>query len=159
MSKATIVLPKEGLQATIQAGNHTFYADEPIEDGGTDTGPSPTEMVMGALGSCIAITMRLYADRKGWGLDGVEINLDFERFRGSDYEGYTGTERYVHEIRKGIVLHGDLTDKQRERILEIGGKCPVHRLLASPAFFVEEVLEQEKSAEAQMIEETLSEEA
>lgn len=158
MAKAKVVLPKTGVQTTIQASNHTFYADEPVEDGGTDTGPSPTEMLMGALGSCIAITMRLYADRKGWDLQGVEIDLDFERFRGSEYDAYDGDERYVHEIRKAIVLHGDLTDKQRERILEIGGKCPVHRLIATPSFFVEELLEQEKSAEAKMVEEVLDEE-
>lgn len=159
MSKTKVTLGKEGLQATIHAGNHIFYADEPVEDGGTDTGSTPTQMAMGALGACIAITMRLYANRKGWALDGVEIDLDFERFRGSEYSAYEGDERYIHEIRKAITLHGNLTPEQKERILEIGGKCPVHRLIATPTFFVEELVEHELSEEARMIEETLNEES
>lgn len=158
MSKAKIILPKEGVQTTIVSGNHTYYADEPIEDGGTDTGPSPTQMVMGALGSCIAITMRLYADRKGWSLEGVELDLDFERFRSKDYPAYEGDERYVHEITKKVTLHGALTPEQKERIIEIGGMCPVHRLIASPSFFVEEILEQEHSAEAKLVDEILQDE-
>lgn len=100
---------------------------------------------MGALGSCIAMTMRLYADRKGWALEGVEIELDFERFKARNYPAYDGDERYVHEITKKITLHGSLTEQQRERIIEIGGICPVHRLIATPSFFVQEVLEQEQS--------------
>ena len=71
--------------------------------------------------------MRLYADRKGWALEGVEIELDFERFRAKDYEAYDGNERYVHEITKKITLHGPLTREQKDRIIEIGGMCPVHR--------------------------------
>lgn len=144
MPKAKVILPKDGLQTTIHSGNHVYYADEPIEDGGTDIGPTPTQMVMGALGSCIAITMRLYAQRKGWALEGVELELDFERFKGKDYPAYEGTERYVHEITKKVILHGDLTEEQYARIIEIGGMCPVHRLIASPAFFVDDVIEQEK---------------
>jgi putative redox protein len=145
MAKAKVTLPREGYKTTIQSGHHTYYADEPLDDGGTDEGPSPTEMVMGALGACIAITMRLYAERKGWSLEGVEIELDFERFRGRDYADYEGDEAYVHEIRKGIKLMGNLTEEQKERILQIGAKCPVHRLLASPSFFVEEVLAEEEA--------------
>lgn len=155
MSKAKVILPKEGLQVTVVSGNHTYFTDEPVQDGGTDTGPTPTQMVMGALGSCIAITMRLYADRKGWALEGVELDLDFERFRSKDYPAYEGNERYIHEITKKITLHGPLTDEQKERIIQIGGMCPVHRLIASPAFFVEEVLEQEQSAEAKVVDEML----
>lgn len=144
MSKAKVTLPKDGLQTTIQSGEHIYHADEPIDAGGTNTGPSPTEMAMGALGSCIAMTMRLYAQRKGWELEGVEIELDFERLKGKDYEAYDGDARYVHEITKNVTLHGDaLSSEQRARIIEIGGMCPVHRLIASPAFFVEKVIEQE----------------
>lgn len=142
MSKARIEL-KEGYQTTITARHHTIHADEPVADGGMDTGMTPSEMVMGALGSCIAITMQMYAQRKGWPLEGVDIELDYERFKGVDHEAHEGDDRYVHEIRKGIRLHGDLTDEQRERILEIGGKCPVHRLIATPTYFVEQALAEE----------------
>lgn len=155
MARAKVILPEQGLKTTIHSGEHTYYADEPIADGGTGTAAKPVELLMGALGSCIAITMRLYADRKGWTLEGVEIELDFERFRGTDYPAYDGDERYVHEITKKITLHGDsLTDEQRDRIIEIGGMCPVHRLIATPSFFVQEVIEQEKSAELLLVEKT-----
>lgn len=143
MSKATVILPKEGLQTTIHSSDYIYHADQSVEDGGMGTAATPTEMLMGALGSCIAITMRLYADRKGWALEGVEIELDFERFRGREYEAYDGGERYVHEITKKITLTGSLTDVQRARIIEIGGICPVHRLIATPSFFVQEILDQE----------------
>ena len=143
MSKAIVRLGQDGYTTEIRSGNHVYYADEPVEEGGKDLGPTPTQMTMGALGACIAITMRLYAQRKGWDLQGIEVDLDFERFSGTDYALYEGDEHYVHEIRKGIKIEGDLTEEQRERLLEIGGKCPVHRLIATPAFFVEKALEEE----------------
>lgn len=144
MAKAKVILPKEGLKTDIYSNEHLYHSDEPLEDGGTNSAPTPTQMLMGALGSCIAITMRLYAQRKGWPLDGVEIELDFEKFRAADYPAYNGDAAFVHEISKSIKLIGDLSEEQKARILEIGGKCPVHRLLASPNFFVEQVLAEEK---------------
>jgi uncharacterized OsmC-like protein len=146
MSKAYVRLGNEGYRTEIKSRGHTYYADEPEDDGGLDSGPTPVEMAMGSLGACIAITMRLYAERKGWPLEGVEIDLDFERFKGADYAAYEGDERYIHEIRKAIKLHGDLTPEQRERILDIGGKCPVHRLIATPSFFVEQELAKESDS-------------
>jgi putative redox protein len=144
MAKAKVILPKEGFKTDIYSNGHLYHADETIEDGGTDSAPTPTQMLMGALGSCIAMTMRLYAQRKGWALDGVEIELDYEKFRGADYALYSGDAPFVHEIRKSIRLIGDLSEEQKARILEIGAKCPVHRILLSPNFFIEEVLEAEK---------------
>lgn len=130
----------DGYRATIQTRTHTYYADEPTDSGGTDTAVTPTEMLMGALGACIAITLRLYAERKGWDLQGVEVTLDHERFAGNEYAAYEGDSNYVHEIRKAITLHGDLDDSQRERLMEIAGKCPVHRLIDTPTFWVSELL-------------------
>jgi putative redox protein len=141
MSKAYITLKKDGIQTTIQTRQHVYHADEPIEDGGTDEMVTPMEMLLGALGSCIAITMRLYAERKQWALEGVEIELEVERFNARDYPEYHGTEPFIHEIRKKIKLLGPLTAEQHQRILEIGGKCPVHRVLATPTFFVETLLD------------------
>lgn len=143
MAKAKVILPREGYKTAIHSRNHVYYADEPLDEGGTDTGPTPMEMLAGSLGACIAITMRLYAERKEWPLEGVEVEIDTERFRGKDYTDYEGTEAYIHEIRKGIKLIGPLTEEQKERILKIGGKCPVHRLIATPSFFVEQVLAEE----------------
>jgi len=141
MSKAFVTLRKaDGYKAEIRAGEHVFYADEPLEKGGTDTMATPSQMVMGALGACIAITLRMYADRKGWPMDSVVVDLDFERFKGMDYPGYEGDSGIVHEVRKGIRITGDLTEEQIERLLDIAGKCPVHRLIATPTFFVEKAM-------------------
>jgi putative redox protein len=141
MSKAYVTVQKEGLQTTVHTRHHVYHADEPEEAGGTDTMVNPVEMAMGALGSCIAMTMKLYADRKGWPLEQVEIEVEVERFRGKDYADNEGDERYVHEIRKRVKLHGDLSDEQRARIMEIGGMCPVHRIIATPTFWVETLLD------------------
>ena len=143
MSKTTVHLG-EGMRTTITAGNHTFYSDEPEQDGGTDTAPSPMKMLLGALGSCMAITSRMYAERKGWPLEGVEVTLDIERFRGVDYPGYTGGASFVHEIRDNIVFHGPLDEDQRERLREIAGRCPVHRVIENPAFFVDEMIQEDE---------------
>ncbi len=128
---------REGTRTTVQIGQHTWHADEPLEHGGTDTGPTPGEMMLGALGSCMAITCKLYAERKGWDLTGVDVSVDYERFRGRDYPAHAGDDLYVHEVREALVFHGDLDDKQRARLRDIAGKCPVHRLLATPTYFVD----------------------
>lgn len=137
MAKATVRLGREGLRTDIQIRNHTIHADEPTDSGGTDTAPSPTELLLGALGSCMAITARLYAQRKGWPLEGVEVALDVERFAGKEYAAYSGDAAFVHEVRNQIVLHGPLDDEQRARLLDIASRCPVHRIVENPAFFVD----------------------
>lgn len=148
MPGAFVKLRKEdGFKAEIRAGNHTFYADEPIDKGGTDTMATPSQMAMGALGACIAITLRMYADRKKWPVESIEVDLDYERFKGADYEGYDGDEGIIHEVRKGIRISGDLTEDQVERLLDIAGKCPVHRLIATPTIFVEKALEEDSEVQ------------
>jgi len=146
MGKTTVHLG-EGYKTTIQSRHHVYHADEPVDKGGTDAHATPSEMLLGALGSCIAITMKLYAERKGWQIDSVDIELDFERFSGKDYADYDGEAAFVHEFRKHIIINGDLDEKQRERLLDIAGKCPVHRALAMPAFFVEAELEADNQPE------------
>ena len=130
----------EGLRTTIQAGNHTIIVDEPAIDGGTDLGPTPMDLVLSALGACAAITAKMYAARKGWPLEGVEIDVSMEKFKGVDYPGYIGSSDFVHEFRQGIVFKGPLTHEQRERLLQIAGKCPVHRLFTTPSFLFEELV-------------------
>lgn len=140
MSKTQVSL-SGGLQTKITTRHHTYYSDEPESAGGTDTMVSPVEMTMGALGACVAMTIKLYAERKGWPLEGVDVELEVERFRGRDYPDYDGNERYVHEIRERVTLHGDLSDEQKSRMMEIGGKCPVHRIISTPTFWVEDLVE------------------
>lgn len=139
MSAVTVWTDK-GLRAVAKAGNHTWYADESVEDGGTDDGPDPVQMFLGALGSCIVITVGLYASRKKWPLEKVEVNLDIERFNAADYPAYQGDSPIIHEIREEVIMHGsELTGEQHARLMEIAKRCPVRRVLTSPTFFVEPV--------------------
>lgn len=132
-----IVKMSEGYLTTGSARTHTWHADLPEKSGGGDAYGTPEEMILTALGSCMSQTAKLYAARKGWQLDGVEVTLEVERFTGADYDAYEGDERYVHEIREHIVFHGPLDDDQRARLREITGKCPVRRIIATPTFFVD----------------------
>jgi putative redox protein len=100
-------------------GGQTVYVDEPRESGGTDTGPSPTRLVAGALAGCIAITMEMYGERKGWELGDLEVAVDVE------YRDYMPIS-YAVTLR----LPAELEDEQRQRLLAVARKCPVHRLLA-----------------------------
>lgn len=99
-------------------GHHHLVADEPVDLGGGDTGPAPDELVLGALGACTAITLRMYAERKQWPLESVEVSLD--------YESRT-KEKAV--IRRTVHLTGPLDEEQRQRLLQIANACPVHRIL------------------------------
>jgi putative redox protein len=125
------------LLATITDGKHTWYADESVEGGGSDSAADPVNMLRGALGACIGITLQAYAHRKNWPLEKVEVAVNTQRFTASEYPAYQGDASFVHEIREHIVLHGPLTDEQRARLLDIATKCPVRRILANPTFFVE----------------------
>jgi uncharacterized OsmC-like protein len=127
----------KGLRATAKTDTHTWYSDESIEDGGTATAPDPVQQVLGAVGLCMATTVRLYADRKQWPLERIEIDLTMEKFSAADYPAYQGEATFVHEIREQLTFIGDaLTDEQRARLLDISTKCPVRRIITNPVFFV-----------------------
>jgi putative redox protein len=100
-------------------GGHSIVVDEPVAAGGTDTGPSPTRLVAAALASCIAITMEMYAGRKGWDLGEVEVDVDVE------YDG-PAPRAFAASLR----LPAGLSEEQRERLLVVARKCPVHKALA-----------------------------
>ncbi|WP_158915641.1 OsmC family protein [Caulobacter sp. S45] len=110
------------LQVEIQAGPSRFFADEPVSVGGMDTGPTPHELVSAGLGACTAMTMRMYADRKGWPVERIEVDVAESRAAG-------GPTRFERTIR----LHGALDEAQRARLLEIAERCPVHRTLSEGA--------------------------
>ncbi len=135
------IVLRDGKRTTVSVRQHEWHVDEPIADGGTDSAPTPGEMMLGALGSCMAITCKMYAERKGWDLRAVEVKLDYERFKGADYPAHDGDALFVHEVREALVFHGDLDDKQLRRLYDIAGKCPIHRLLSFPTYFTELVPE------------------
>lgn|SRR5262245_1269518 len=113
------------LAQAITAGPHRLTGDEPVEGGGTDSGPGPYDFLLAALGSCTSMTLTLYARHKGWPLSGVRVALRHARVQGPGPEGTTGLER----IERHITVTGPLSGEQRRRLLEIAERCPVHRTL------------------------------
>ena len=134
-------MPEEGV--VVQTGHgrfgtevhtqtHRFVADEPRSVGGDDTGPTPYDLLNAALGTCTAMTMKMYAERKGWPLEGVTVAVTHERDHKDACDHVAAMEegRSLQALNRRIELHGDgLDEDQRRRILEIADKCPVHRTL------------------------------
>jgi putative redox protein len=116
--RAAVVSTAAGkFRQTVRIGPHTLTADEPVEDAGTDAGPAPHEWLLAGLGACTSMTVKMYADRKGWPLRSVNVTV----------EGRTEESTFLVDRR--IELVGELSDEQRARLLEIANKCPVHRTL------------------------------
>ena len=115
----------------IVAGNYVIRADEPVSAGGRDTGPTPHELLLAALGGCTAITLRMYANRKKWPLENVSVRLKHDRIHAEDCKNCETKEGYVDRIVRDITLEGPLDAGQKARLLEIADKCPVHRTLMS----------------------------
>lgn len=114
---------------TISAGRHTFKGDEPVSVGGTDTGPAPYDYLLAALGTCTSMTVRLYAERKGWPLTKASVRLKHGKIHAADCETCETKEGRVDRIERELELEGPLDAEQRARLLEIADKCPVHRTL------------------------------
>jgi len=120
-----------GFAQEIEAGRHRLAADEPAEAGGRDTGPSPYDLLLAALGSCTSMTVAMYARRKQWPLEGVTVRLQHGRIHAQDCADCETKEGMLDRIDREISLTGPLTPEQRERLLEIANRCPVHRTLVS----------------------------
>jgi putative redox protein len=121
----------EGLRTEMEACGHKLVADEPKSLGGTDEGPTPYDYLLAALGSCTAMTLRMYADRKGWPLESVTVKLSQDRIHATDCEECETEEGRIDRIEREIELEGPLEEEQRRRLLEIADMCPVHRTLDS----------------------------
>jgi putative redox protein len=117
------------LRHEVEMRDHTVVADEPKEEGGEDTGPSPQELLAASLASCTAITMEMYAQRKGWDAGDVSVDVSYEPAqRGSPTR-----------FRMVVNFPKELPEDQRERLMQIGAKCPVHRVLEGEVMFEETV--------------------
>ena len=120
-----------GLAQAITAGRHQLIGDEPAEGGGTDTGPTPYDLLLAALGSCTSMTLAMYARRKDWPLEAVTVRLRHSRIHAADCEACETKESRLDHIERTVELTGALSDAQRTRLLDIANKCPVHRTLMS----------------------------
>ena len=128
--RSAVARRREGYEHELEIREHRLIADEPEKSGGTDKGPRPTELLAASLASCTAITIEMYADRKEWELGQVEVAVDYE-------EPSTDAPPSF-EVR--IKVPAELSDEQRERILIIAGKCPVHKTLAAGDVRIEDDL-------------------
>jgi putative redox protein len=117
MRTAIVTSTKGKIRQTVRVGPHSLVADEPVAAGGEDAGLAPHEWLLAGLGACTSMTLKLYADRKGWPLESVEVSVDGEHVAGA----------FV--MKRMVRVEGDLTDEQRSRLLEIANKCPVHKTL------------------------------
>ena len=120
-----------GFVQQISVGPHRLVADEPTAVGGTDLGPNPYDLLLAALGSCTSMTLAMYARRKQWPLEAVTVQLRHSRIHAADCEACETKEGFLDHIQRDVQLTGSLSEEQRARLLDIAGKCPVHRTLAS----------------------------
>ena len=117
------------LRHEVEMRDHSLVADEPKDEGGEDAGPSPQELLAASLASCTAITIEMYAQRKGWDLGDVSVDVNYEPAqRGSPTR-----------FRMVVNFPKELPEDQRERLMQIGAKCPVHRVLEGEVMFEETV--------------------
>lgn len=125
------VVNRENLQVELTAGRHRWLADEPTGVG-DDAGPNPYQLLLGALGACTAMTVQMYARRKGWPLEGVEVELDTHKIHARDCDDCdSDPASRVDIVELQLTLRGDLSSEQRARLEEIAGRCPVHRTLTT----------------------------
>ena len=128
-----IVRSLSNLKNEVSYGNYnTILTDEPVEAGGEDAGPDPYTLLLAALGSCISMTTKLYAKRKGWPLEQVTVRLRQQRIHATDCVTCDKAEGYVHHIERSVKFEGNLSEEQRARLQEIAHRCPVHKTLSSP---------------------------
>ena len=113
----------------IYTEDHQLLADEPLSVGGSNLGPNPYELLLAALGACTSMTMRMYATRKDLDLKNIEVTMKHDQIHAEDCTDCDSRTGLVDKIEKTIRLEGNLTDAERQRLLEIADMCPVHKTL------------------------------
>ena len=113
----------------VQAGRQRLRADEPAALGGDDSGPSPYDLLAAALGACTSMTVRMYAEQKSWPLRRVSVELKHDKVHAADCAECETKDGRIDRIERVLTLEGELDEAQRQRLLEIADKCPVHRTL------------------------------
>jgi uncharacterized OsmC-like protein len=127
-----VVTSQKNLQHEVRYGvGKAFTTDEPLAAGGDDAGPDPYTLILGALGSCISMTVQLYARRKQWPVESVTVRLRQNRIHAKDCQDCKDKEGFIHRIERRVSVTGDLSDEQHARLQEIAHKCPVHKTLTS----------------------------
>ena len=122
----------KNFQVEVDAHGHQFIVDEPVSVGGDDAGPDPYDILLGALAGCKIITVQMYARRKGWPLEGVQVSMSHNRVHAEDCEDYESeTKGMLDLIEVDISFEGDLTGEQVDRLKQISERCPVHKTLTS----------------------------
>ena len=124
ITSITAKLGKENFLTVLSDGTHTIIGDEPVDIGGQDKGLDPYELVIAGLALCKAATMRMYAQRKGWDAGEIKVHVDLETKKGAPAK-----------FTSKISFTGDLSEEQKQRIVQIGDRCPTHRLLESEKVF------------------------
>jgi len=119
----------DGFTTKLKVGNHYMTADEPSSFGGNDFGPSPYELVSAGLSACTVMTIQMYAKRKGWQIDNVEVHTSYSKSHAQDCENCEDTSAKIDTFSREIKITADLDEKQKARILVIADKCPVHKTL------------------------------
>jgi putative redox protein len=120
-----------GMRNEVRYGaGQTFVTDEPIEVGGEGAGPDPYTLLLAALGSCVSMTVTLYARRKGWPVERVRVRLRMRRQHAQDcVECVTKGDAFIHRVERSVTIEGELSEEQHARLQEIAHKCPLHRTL------------------------------
>jgi uncharacterized OsmC-like protein/alpha/beta superfamily hydrolase len=127
--QAAVRLGNIGYTTEVRAGKHSLLADEPKTVGGDDLGPTPYDLFVASLGTCTAMTMRMYAKRKGWDLREVKVHLQHSHEYKEDAENTSSAKSRIDVIDRMIEMSGDLDQAQEDRLMEIANRCPVHRTL------------------------------
>ena len=124
----------------IEVGKHKILADEPTANGGNDTGPSPYDFLLAALGTCTSMTLRMYADFKKIPVEQITVRLTHDKIHAQDCAECENKDAKLDHIERQIELQGNLSQEQRQKLLEIANKCPVHRTLTSRIIITTELV-------------------